>query len=348
MRFHAFVLATALCVFAGAGLAASEIMANFIDMPIRTANGAVPSVVEVRDAIVNAASSMPARPWGMTDAGPGKLIARLQTGRRGHVVMVEIAYGPRQYSINYRNSVHMNYRASDQTIHTSYNVWVRELVDNIDRAFGALRPMDAQAAVPSTAAASAPAASGPPQAGDTWTYRATYIPRRGEIQPNPAVRTHTVRLETASESELVDELTIDGGAMIKTRHTKGAYLRAQGLSIFSPYFGVFHDMSQPASLGGVDILGSDCPGYSCTADARIVGSENVRVAAGTFSATKIVMRQSWTPNGNVGGTMGGRTLTLWYVPEVKRVVKYSSRATIGAYAPIDPHFDLELVSYQLK
>jgi len=29
-------------------------------------------------------------------------------------------------------------------------------------------------------------------------------------------------------------------------------------------------------------------------------------------------------------------------------VKYSSRGTVGAYGPVDPHFDLELVSYQLK
>jgi hypothetical protein len=46
--------------------------------------------------------------------------------------------------------------------------------------------------------------------------------------------------------------------------------------------------------------------------------------------------------------MGGRTLTLWYAPQVKRVVKYSSRATVGAYGPIDSHFDLELTSYQVK
>lgn len=344
-----------LCLLARPACAASEIIANFVDMPVKTASGAPPSPVEVHDAIVNAASSVPVRPWSMTDSGPGKLIARMQTGRRGHVVMVEITYSPQQYSISYRNSVHMNYRASDQTIHTSYNVWVKELVEHIDRALGALRPPGAPgamsaaqlaASMPAMAGAAAPT-PGLPQAGDTWTYRATYIRRRGEAPVNPAVRTHVVKIESASETEIVDQLTVDGGQAISTRHAKGTYLVPQGLSVFSPYVGVFHDISQPASLGGVEILGG-CQSYACEADARIVGSENIRVAAGTFSTTKIIVKQSWMPAGMFAGAMGGRTLTLWYAPQVKRVVKYSSRVTVGAYAPIDPHFDLELVSYQLK
>lgn len=356
MGIRAFALSVMLlCFLARPAWAASEIMANFVDMPIKTANGAPPSLVEVHDAIVNAASSVPVRPWSVTDSGPGKLIARMQTGRRGHVVMVEVTYSPQQYSVNYRNSVHMNYRAADQTIHTSYNVWVQELVENVDRALRALKPPAAPgatsaaqlaASVPTMAGAAAPT-PGLPQAGDTWTYRATYIRRRGEAPVNPAVRTHVVRIESASEAEIVDLLTVDGGPAISTKHAKGAYLVPQGLSVFSPYVGVFHDISQPASLGGVEVLGG-CQNFACDADARIVGSENIRIAAGTFSTTRIEVKQSWAPAGMFAGAMGGRTLTLWYSPQVKRVVKYSSRTTVGAYGPIDSHFDLELTSYQVK
>lgn len=352
MRIHAFALAAALCLLVRTGWAASEIIGNFVDMPVKTASGAPPSLVEVHDAIVNAASSVPVRPWGMTDAGQGKLIGRMQTGRRGHVIVLDIAYSPQRYSISYRNSVHMNYRASDQTIHTSYNVWVRELVEHIERALGALSPAAASAPVAAASApavASAPApAPGMPRVGDTWTYRATHIRRRGEAPPNPAVRTYVVTVEAASESEVVDRLVIDGAQVGTTTHAKGSYLAQLGLSVFSPYIGLFQDVSQPASLGGIEIPGSGCKGYACEANAKIVGSENIRVAAGTFSTTRIEVKQSWTPAGINAGAMGGRTLTLWYAPQVKRVVKYSSRATVGAYGPIDSHFDLELVSYQLK
>jgi len=361
MRIRTLAFALVLGALAGTASAASEIIANFVDLPIKTANGAPPSPAEARDTLVNAASAVPARPWQVTDAGPGKLMARLQTGRRGHVVVVEIAYSPEKYSIQYRNSVHMNYRASDQTIHTSYNVWVRELAAHIDQAFGALTATGAPSSVPTpgaAAVATAPAEAsraaptpGMPQVGDTWTYRATLIRRRGEAPIERPIRTHVIRVESASDAEIVDHLTIDGAPAASSKHTAGAYLETQDLSIFSPYVGLFQDLSKADSLGGVDIRARSCDvTYSCDASARIIGSENVRVAAGTFAATKIVVKQDWAPRaGHLGGGgLGGRTITLWYSPEVKRVVKYSSRATVGAYAPIDPHFDLELVSYKLR
>jgi hypothetical protein len=45
---------------------------------------------------------------------------------------------------------------------------------------------------------------------------------------------------------------------------------------------------------------------------------------------------------------GGRLLTIWYAPKVKRAVKYSSRLTIGELPPYDANFDLELTSFQVK
>lgn len=346
-------VAALLCLFARAAWPASEIIANFVDLPIKTANGAPPSMQEARDALVNAGASVPSRPWTLTDSGPGKLMARLQVGRkRTHVVVVEIAYSPEKYSIQYRNSVHMNYRDSDKTIHTSYNVWVKELTTQIDQEFGGLRPAGAPTAA-ATPASSAPVRAstpGMPQVGDTWTYKTTIIRRRGEAPVDRPIRTQVIRVEAASESEIVDQLTVDGASIGKSAHGKGAYLSMEGVSIFSPYVGLFQDVTQAGSLGGVEIRDRGCEvSYSCDASARIVGSENVRVAAGTFSTTKIVVKHDWAPRaGQVGGGLGGRTMTLWYSPDAKRVVKYSSRVTVGAYGPIDPHFDVELVSYQVK
>jgi hypothetical protein len=76
------------------------------------------------------------------------------------------------------------------------------------------------------------------------------------------------------------------------------------------------------------------------------------VPAGTFQATRIVVTQEWSPammaTAQAAQFQGGRTLTVWYVPELRRAVKYASRLTAGTLPPMDANFDLELVSYQLK
>jgi hypothetical protein len=45
---------------------------------------------------------------------------------------------------------------------------------------------------------------------------------------------------------------------------------------------------------------------------------------------------------------GGRQLTVWYAPEAKRAVRFSSRATHGSVPPIETDFDLELVAYRVQ
>ena len=51
-----------------------------------------------------------------------------------HLAEVNILYSPEQYSVVYRDSINLNYRASDSTIHPSYNKWVGQFVDAIDRS----------------------------------------------------------------------------------------------------------------------------------------------------------------------------------------------------------------------
>jgi hypothetical protein len=36
------------------------------------------------------------------------------------------------------------------------------------------------------------------------------------------------------------------------------------------------------------------------------------------------------------------------VPEIKRAVKVQSRLSAGDVPPVEPHFDLDLVSYKVK
>jgi len=64
----------------------------------------------------------------------------------------------------------------------------------------------------------------------------------------------------------------------------------------------------------------------------------------------VIIDQEWR-GGSVAGPRlnGGRTLTVWYAPEIGRAVKYSSRLTVGDLPAVDSDFDLRaVVGYQLK
>jgi hypothetical protein len=111
-----------------------------VSRPIKTSTGAAPSLVEARDTIVKAAGAMRQRPWSMSSVGTGRLIGRLDI--RKHAIVVEIAHNTQEYSIAYRNSVRMNYDAKHGTIRHSYNIWVKELAESIDREFRVLVPSE--------------------------------------------------------------------------------------------------------------------------------------------------------------------------------------------------------------
>lgn len=195
-----------------------------------------------------------------------------------------------------------------------------------------------------------------PQAGDTWTYRLTYPRLRGQWgQPTRPPATHVVKAGAVADGRIVDHLSIDGGTPSEAAHPAGAYLLPQGVSVFSPYLASLSELSASSRLGRVEILDPPCRStYACEASARAVGAETVSVPAGTFATVKVLVQESWRSGAGSGDTrqaallIGGRTLTVWYAPEVKRAVKYSSRMTVGDVPPVESNFDLELVSYQLK
>jgi hypothetical protein len=124
--------ATVLVLAALAGPAAGAILEaeveNFENIPVKAIGGKPLSSAEVRDAIVAAATS---RQWKIDYVRAGALIGRLNVGGK-HLAEVNILYSPEQYSVVYRDSVNLNYRAADSTIHPSYNRWVKQLVDAIN------------------------------------------------------------------------------------------------------------------------------------------------------------------------------------------------------------------------
>ena len=128
VRFVGFaILVVALAGQASAALMIDEVE-NFENVPIRTVGGKALSSADVRDAIVAAATS---RQWKIDYVRAGVLIGRLNVGGK-HLAEVNITYTPQFYSVVYRDSINLNYRASDRTIHSSYNRWVGQFVDAIN------------------------------------------------------------------------------------------------------------------------------------------------------------------------------------------------------------------------
>ena len=196
-----------------------------------------------------------------------------------------------------------------------------------------------------------------PIVGDTWTYRQTYARLRGQWQEDFMTRRppagHVVKVIAVEGGKIVDQVFVDGAAPIETAHTADSYLAPQGVSVFSPYLLSFKDSPGIGPVGEIAILDPPCRGeYICRASGRFAGREVVSVPAGRFDTIKVVVQEEWRAAA-VGGAYtsrlgGGRTLTVWYAPEVRRAVKYSSRPTVGDLPPIETNFDLELVSYQVK
>lgn len=218
-------------------------------------------------------------------------------------------------------------------------------------------PAPVKPPVASAAPAAVTSATRMPQAGDSWTYRLSYPRLRGQWgQPDRAPSTHVVTIGEAKDGQIVDLLSVDGGSQTQMAHSSEVYLAPQGgLSLFSPYLPAFRDLPPAGSVGSIKILDTPCTGsYGCRATGRITGREKVTVPAGEFNAIKILIEENWWPassgvtNATLGRMNGGRTLTVWYAPEIKRAVKFASRITVGDVPAVEPTFDLELMSYQVK
>jgi hypothetical protein len=210
------------------------------------------------------------------------------------------------------------------------------------------------AAAPRASAGTIASHSRTPLVGDSWTYRFSQARLRGQWgQDLRAPETHVVTVTAIESGKIVDQVSIDGGPPRELAHSARNYLATQGVSVFSPYLLAYMDQERRGALGSIEILDSPCAGtYTCTAKGRIAGQETVDVPAGRFSAVKVVIEEEWRAaaisTAQSPAYAGGRTLTVWYVPELRRAVKYSSRPTVGNIPAVEPNFDLELVEYRLK
>ena len=199
------------------------------------------------------------------------------------------------------------------------------------------------------APAAAPKAAAPsgddrvPRLGDSWTYR--FLPKG---RTGGGIKKYTVVVTEASRSGIRDRSTMEGAEAVEWEHSARQYIAPLGLSLFSPYLVAFDAMTPPSRLSDIENLDprTCAPGWACSLKGRVVGPENITVAAGTFRTIKVLIEQSWTGGFQAGREVGGRVLTVWYAPEIKRAVKYESRGLPSSV--IDTQFELELVSYKLN
>lgn len=178
---------------------------------------------------------------------------------------------------------------------------------------------------------------------EAWTYRLT---GRG-LQAG----SQEVTLASMTPDEMVEQLYAEDGTPRRVVHTKGAYVApVGGLSLFSPYFAAFEKLNPGARIPDIENRDTrTCgPGWTCSLTGRVTGNERLRLPAGEFDTIRVQIEQSWVGSSqtNDRGEAGGRTLTVWYSPEMRRAVKFSSRGEPSRY--IDTTFDLELVSHKVK
>jgi len=206
-------------------------------------------------------------------------------------------------------------------------------------------PKPAPPAPVTAAPAAAPSSnSRVPQVGDSWTYR--FLPQG---RTRGGIKKYEVTVTSTSDSGIRDRSTMEGAQFVEWEHSARQYIAPLGVvSLFSPYLVAFETMTPPFRLSDIENLDPrTCgPGWSCSLKGRVMGPETITVAAGTFRTIKVLIEQNWGGGFGAAREMGGRVLTVWYAPEVKRAVRYASRGLPSNV--IDTQFELELVSYKLN
>lgn len=172
-----------------------------------------------------------------------------------------------------------------------------------------------------------------PRPGDSWTYR--YADVYGKTA------TYTVRVASVAEGEIADEARM-GKLHHDARHEAGFAVTARNLGNvpvreISPYLLALGPQQESAEWTKVEVVDGSPPFR-----ARLAGSESVSVPAGTFEARKVVIegQQYRRRNDSSWGT-SPYTITLWYAPAVKRLVKAMFDG------PLDKE-TVELTEYRLQ
>jgi hypothetical protein len=181
------------------------------------------------------------------------------------------------------------------------------------------------AATPPTPAAALPASL--PRIGDTWEYR--WRSKWPTVQP----RTYTHRVTAVSAREVAQTISVDTNPDVAaarqalTPDTRFVEWRGQGFYLleFNPFLDAFGGLQNSPATLKVPAMPPETPFQAgWYSQARIKGSESVTVPAGTFKTLKLEIDSNRQPTESLGNRSREPTraiLTLWYAPDVKRIVK---------------------------
>ena len=143
----------------------------------------------------------------------------------------------------------------------------------------------------------------------------------------PRTYAHVVTAVSAREVAETMSVDADAGAARQafTPDTRFVEWRGQGFYLleFNPFLEALGGLQNAPATLKVPAMPAENPLQAdWYGQGRIRGYESVNVPAGTFKALKVEIDSNRRPTEGMGSREPVRTLlTLWYAPEVKRIVK---------------------------
>ena len=186
--------------------------------------------------------------------------------------------------------------------------------------------------------------------GDRWVYE------RYGFTDRPSARVEFAVVKIDSSAGFYDETETVLEALGPDSRPKGDQQRQQRtlaaltVPIVNTVSGSFPLIDFPIEAGKTwqyEMTFTASSGFDLVlrGSAKAVGWEDVQVPAGKFRALKV--EHDSTLRGARGPFTANRKILLWYVPELKRWVRYELTQTSNR-ADSQNRFRLELVSFQLK
>jgi len=192
-----------------------------------------------------------------------------------------------------------------------------------------------------------------PRVGDTWEYR--WRSKWATVEP----RTYSHQVTAVSAREVAETMSVvpsRDSAVLRQAFTPGTRFvewRGQGFYLleFNPFLDAFGGLQNPGTISALPAMPADNPQYAdWDSRGRIRGSESVTVPAGTFKSLKVEIDSTRRPTESLGMRSHEPIrvlLSVWYAPDVKRIVKMVRIALTSDGMHLDED-TYELVRYRVQ